>query len=470
MNDNDTSQHQPRKGKTETSSPRIDITNSEKQIKQTFNSILDMEYSSVSNNDEFDNSSFSNVPMIFNGLCTSTFGYSSSFQTNPFFEIKNIAMDTLKSWDDRTQAVRYMQKIPHIQRDVHCVQAAISIITDKQYDFENRFNFFANNEKFIKMDYVIVNACHKYVYENFDSLSDAKIPILYKILSSQYILTQFPVNTYDLDSVQNYLLSIAKDTSMEINYRAECADILDRTGYGSYKTLGREIIDELGDLYNENKKKTIYTNLQNVHDDTVTKKIVETLRYLMLHISTERNSSEVYEYIVDNSDRERLKKITKSFQRIVIDTARYEGLPLIDILLLVWEKICSSSSSDELKKRLLDELYDMDETCSTGHLSRIINVLSGFFDDIQPVKISFKDQLRSNVFARYSFAMKTLTRYEQDTILNEMTSDYKPTIEDFILSYSPRDELMEEFVPDYLSMEDFEECYEHSEKEFFGMN
>ena len=392
-------------------------------------------------------------------------------------------MDPSKSWEDRTLAVRYMDKIPHIYRVPNCIEAAICIVSDKQYNFEDRYRFFANNEKLVKLSYEVVNSCHRYVYDNFESLSDHKLPLTYKILSAQYHLTQFPSDTYDVEGVQKFLLDIARDKDTEINYRAEAADILDRTGYGDYKRLGREVINELGDLYNDNQRKTIYTNLQNVHDVTVTKKVIDTLRQLMntttkeasestlttSNFLTDNNSGDIYTRIIELTREDNRKdSIIESFQRILIDTAKYEGLNMVDILLLVWEKICSSDSKPELEKRLLDELHEMDKTCSSGHLSRIINVLSGFFDDIQPVKISFPDQLRTNVFARYTTAMRSLGQHEQDTILQEMTSEDKPTIEDFIFSYSPIDELREEFVPEYMTLEEFEVCFRQAERNFFG--
>lgn len=428
----------------------------------------------------FDVSSFDNMPFLFNGLSTNMFGMSSSIHKNPFFKIKEIAMDKTKSWEDRTQAVKYMQKIPHIKRDVNCIEAVITIISDTQYPFEHRYHFFSNNEKLIKLNYEIVNASHKYVYENFDmgKLSINKIPLIYKILSAQYALTQFPHDSFDINDVQQFLLSIANDVNVEINYRAECADILDRAGYGDYKNIGRKIIEELGDLYNENKLRTIYTNLQNVHDTTVTKKVIDTLRQLIQTVTTTRNSGEIYEYIVNMMDsevgdigityNEMKPKVIESFQRIIIDTSRYEGLPMCDIMMLVWEKICTSKDKDELVHRLIDELHEMHQTCSTGHLSRLINILSGFYDDIQPIRISFKDQLRSNVFARYTAAIKSLGYHEQEAIVQEMTTSSKPTIEEVKYSYSPKEELEDEFVPEYITKEDFNEIYERAEKDFFG--
>jgi hypothetical protein len=440
----------------------IENTNRLKDQSKLFKDIVSKEDPSMN--------SFEFMPEVFNGIKTSTFGMSSFFDKNPFFELEKIATDSTKSWNDRTQSIQYMQKIPHIQRDNVCIKSTLSIVSDKQYRFENRYHFFANNERIVKLNYEIVNACHKYVYENFDSLSDTKIPLMYKILSAQFILVTFPVGTYDIDGVQEFLKSVATDKDVSINYRAECADILDRTGYNNYKTIGRDIINELGNLYVENQKSTIYTNLQNVHDLTVTKKIIDTLKLLMTTIKTTKNTGEIYERIVEITKNDsRSEAVIRSFQRILIDTSKFENISMSDIMLLVWEKICFSDNKNELEKRLVDELYETDQSCSSGYLTRLMNVLSGFFEDIQPIKISFNEQLRTNVFARYSCALRTLLHHEQEIIIEEMTKENKPCIEEFIFSYSPKEELKEEFK-EYLSEEEFDRIFTLSEKEFFGIS
>lgn len=468
----------------------------ENKMKEHFSKIHNSEKgeidSKTNDNDKIKNeiSSFQNMPILFAGINTATFGLSSSKVKNPFLKLAEVAKNNKIIWEDRTQAIRYMQRIPHIQRDKYCIECTLSIITDEKYNIDSRYHFFSNNEKFIKLDYEIVNACHHYFFFNFDKF---KSPLLYKILSAQYLLTQFPIGSYDMDSVQSFLIEMAKDVNTEIYYRAECADILDRAGYNKGKEIGTQIIIELGELYTDNKKKTIYTNTQNVHDTNVTKQVIDTLRNLIKMTSTIRNSEEVYNCITDikthylpteeqlrekgDEIREELLKkrdnVIETFQRIVIDTSRYEGLPMSEIMMLVWEKISISENKLELEKRLIDEMFEMHKTCSTGHLSRLINVLSGFYEDIQPVKISYKEQLRSNVFARLTTSIRTLSQEIQDEITNEMTLETKlenkPEIQEFIFSYSPKDELYNEFVKgEYISHEDFEEVYKTAEKDFFG--
>ncbi len=407
--------------------------------------------------------SFENLPPVFLGISTTTFGNT---RDNPFFKLKEKVMNIYTSFEDRTQGLRYMQRIPHIKREKNCIECSITILCDEKYPIRDRYKFFANNDKYVKLDYDIVNACHKYFFNNFEKF---KAPLEYKILSAQYLINQHVETIDDIERIQGFLINIAKDVSEQINYRAECADILSRSGYNNGKDIGNEVIRELGSLYDVNKKTTIYSNLENVHDATITKQLLDSLNSLIQTVESTKHAGEIYEDIVEltkNDDRSHI--ICESFQRVLIDTAKYEDLTMCDIMCLVWEKIITSSSKQELQKRFLDELFEMYQTCSSGHLSRLLNVLSGFFDDITPVKISYAQQLRSNIFAHYTLSLKSLSHELQEDIVKEMTLNEKPTIHEFIFSYSPQRDLQEEFS-NFMSREEYNEVYKKAEKDYFGI-
>jgi len=444
----------------------------------------------------------SDAPKMFMGLNVKEFGMPSenlSGFKNPFFKIKEIAINKKNSWEDRTQAIRYMQRIPHIKRIRACLDAITTIITDEQYSIESRYHFFSNSEKYIKLDYELVTYCHHFFFFNF-----YKFPhiLTYRILSAQYLLEQSSVTQEELTVIQTFLLDLAKDKHTEVHYRAECADILSRIGYPPYKRMGSDIINELGMGISEggsvnNKLLNIYSNLENVHDETINKSVIDTLRLLIEKSHErreveqkkenenkgetdneikreelpERNTGEIYERIVNLTNEDpRKENIINSFNRIIIDTAKYEGLNMSEILMLTWDYIINSNDRKEMEKRMLDELDEMYKTCSTGHLSRIMNILSGFSCDFQPVKISFQQQLRSNVLGRYFASLKTLSKQEQEDITNEITSGGKgENIKEFIFSYSPREELQNEFK-NYMKEEEFNICYQKAENDFFGIS
>ena len=429
-------------------------------------------FESISSKEEtkgFDMFSFKSIPDTFMNIETKTFGDSIN---NPFLKLYECVLDSTNSFEERCQSVRYMQRIFYTGGMEYCKKAALSILKDEQYPFSKRYYFFSNNDAYVKLDYEIVNNCHKYVYLNFEEF---KSPLLYKILSAQFILAHFLKSEYDRTELQNFLLEIAQDVNQSVNYRAECADILYR--YGVEKNYVKEseyIIKELGELYYKNKSSTIYTNAENVHDHTVNKKIINTLRELINKVKTKRNSGEVLETIrgkYSGIEKEKLDKIMSSLERIVIDTAKYEMLNMCDILVLVWEYICNSEHQQELECRLLQELEDMDQTCSTGHLSRILNILSGYFVE-SSVEISFKDQLRSNIFARYTKLINSLPENTQEKINEELIltdTSKKDTIKEFLCNYKIEEILYKEFVDSSLmDVTDFYETYEKSIDDFFG--
>lgn len=421
-------------------------------------------------------SSFDFMPALFNGIQTSSFGYSSSKKKNPFFKLVEISKDEKLSWEDRTQAIRYMQRIPHLERSKYCIDSTIHLILDKRFPLRNRYHFFSNNEKIIKLDYDIVNACHDFYFNNHESFNG---PIIYRILSAQYLLTQFPIGTYDSDKVQKFLYEIAVDKDTEIHHRAECADILSRVGYYEYREMGDKVLDELGSMFKSEKDSlfTIYANAQNVHDKTITKKLIESIQYLSSIITPTKHSGEVFEVLKKELDKEKYNEkretVLSSFQRVIIDTSKYEGLSLCDIMLMVWEKMIQSKDFDFLLERFIEELSEMDGSCSSGHVSRLLNVLSGFFDDIKPVQISYEEQLRSNIFGRYTNLLRTTDEIFREQVFGEM-SEEKPLTEksacmEFVNYSNLREELEKEFIEGgYLTGEVFDVVYKKAENDFFG--
>ena len=86
-----------------------------------------------------------------------------------------------------------------------------------------------------------------------------------------------------------------------------------------------------------------------------------------------------------------------------------------DLLVQVWQRLYSNDDRNEIKQILNQEMSDSLCKCFTGRLSRLINVLNGFYDDIT-VKIGSNDQIgniiaivRAKLGAEYSIAKhKTL--------------------------------------------------------------
>jgi galactokinase/mevalonate kinase-like predicted kinase len=154
----------------------------------------------------------------------------------------------------------------------------------------------------------------------------------------------------------------------------------------------------------------------------------------------------------------------------MIDTSRFEKeLSLCDIFILVWMKLKTSEHKEEMEKRMIEELEEMNSLCATGHLSRSINILSGFFDNV--IQITYKDQIKNYIFEHYN---RILNHHPKiDTILDEIIEDSwekKPFLSQMIKQYSIYQKLLDEFVSSSLiTKSQFEEYYKYSIDNFCGL-
>lgn len=427
-------------------------------------------------------------------------------KTNPFHKLKQVAMNTLNPMEDRMQAVRYMNKIPHIDMLKYTLEACISIIEDENHPIGERFFFFSNNESGTKLNDYLMRDCYLHYFKY--SIDKKHHPLILRLLTAQYIYMSIDHDKDIWEDARRFIINTAIDTNETVYIRSEAADILGREIIKEDGEIGDDIIDQLGELYVDNKISTIYTNSQNAHNETITesvmsvvKNLAQTYKNLLTPVKSNANTNEnendvigftdsalgenneinntghIYEKIIkltQNIEEQRKDKILSAFNYILVYPAKYEGLKLNEILVLVWYKIQEQNDEIkcELENRLLQELYDMDNTCGTGLLTRLINILSGYIqDDKFQIKMSIKDQLRSNVFARLSCNLKLMPERDQEIILTELATEGsdKSAVKEFLDFYSVKDELYDEFVKtELINEDDFLIMYDKCIRDFIG--
>ena len=76
------------------------------------------------------------------------------------------------------------------------------------------------------------------------------------------------------------------------------------------------------------------------------------------------------------------------------------------VLVSVWSYIQNHDDREKMIERLFEEFDDMSDTCSSGYISRIVNVLSGFGG--WSLTISWEDQITSNLAGRLNAKLRTL--------------------------------------------------------------
>lgn len=243
----------------------------------------------------------------------------------------------------------------------------------------------------------------------------------HRVLAGQYLLRLLE----NPKEVEEILLSFARDVELDYDRRADAADVLITLGSEDAKQKAREIIEFLGDVYGN--AKTIYENAQNVHSKDIEESILEIIEKLpqtkpgisysyvtqkildmLIDMKYKSNipckncgtSSEEYCSKKCREQSSRFDKINNAIDRIYMDRSLYtkDNIKLMDVISKIWSFLEGHNEEETMRYRLLEELEETSNTCASGYISRIINVVSGI--DGFNVRISWSDQIVANMSGR----------------------------------------------------------------------
>jgi len=412
--------------------------------------------------------------------------------------IKSIGMNRLQSYSSRKNAIDHLCRLPHRDKNIHITDCLLTMISDDKIPIEHRYSLFSENRS---LDNEVQRKCHLFYFNNFNP---PRYPMRLKLMSAQYLLQVSNRDQIDLRDIYGYLIRTSQSPTTDNGIKAECADILSRCGYSEtaeqileelatpvvlndYQTTRRYVEPRIENLPEARrrvlvKRRTVYDDGQNVHNTSINEGVKEIIRELCKEHNASiqasvrtSNLSEVSKRLVVLSRDKTLitrQKIIGTIDRIMIDTSKFEcDVTLCDILIMVWMKIKSSPHKEELEKRLIEEMEEMNGLCATGHLSRIVNILSGFFDNMS-VKISFKDQVKNYVYNHYNKILMSKDYSElSDKIIDEMTEDgvdKKPNLMKMIKDRDIKDQLRMEFKND-IQDSLFDEYYTSSINSYYGI-
>jgi hypothetical protein len=208
------------------------------------------------------------------------------------------------------------------------------------------------------------------------------------------------------NEIQNILTEFERlfeNPTVSIYTKMEIADLFI---LNNMEQRGNEMLDlirvfqQRGQVIKEND--TVYSDSQNVHNNTVNESVLNACSYLI-------KQEQVFEIRMDNVRNELLEQFpiyTRSIEsvltRIEIDTSRFRSgihtFSLYELFSSLWNYINKHKHKTELFKRLVEEISSMALYCATGHLSRFINVIQGYTEDPSlHIKISDKSQIKSVV-------------------------------------------------------------------------
>jgi hypothetical protein len=370
----------------------------------------------------------------------------------------------------------------------------VQIVNDQSIDAEFRYRTIisletksTDDEKIPeqKFAYFITEGCLAFLQEE-------RNPTRLKVLAGQYLLKGTIESEENKDVtkivgrevVEERLLCFAKSESVEYNVRADAADVLLQYGSDERKAKARDIIATLG---TGNRNVNLYQNAQNVHSKGVEESVNHVLEFLQsvnilrtesitsdkkepkeevelgIPITVEFVEQKLLE-MVTGKGKSRTKQLVKaSISRIVMDRAVYSKfhMSLSTVLLKIWSFTEGHEHQKEMRKRLLEEMCEMSGTCSSGFVSRLANVTTGFCE--VGIKISWGDQIMGNLTGRLNRRVQDMDDLDkQEKVIVEMSipsGDYelRKNFLKFFRQVLPhiKEEMYGEFKQ-YISDEDFE--------------
>jgi hypothetical protein len=254
------------------------------------------------------------------------------------------------------------------------------------------------------------------------------------------------------------LLRIAEDKNVELNLRLEACDIIFLEGSETDRSRVSSIFDSIA-------PSTEYTNnSENVHIASIQASVERSIDALVnkskcilrnrlpaceshpvrrpsaglassdvrLERQSERTSSELDRIGSEDvllrryNEEPEFVKIKGSLHRIFNHTFlkfTKHKLTLRDIIALVCLVIedCEITLHDELYRRLGQELADMNDTCSRGYVTRLVNVFSGFEIDALGITLSFEDEIYAIFANKVNKLIADAPDELRDVLLEQLT-------------------------------------------------
>jgi len=422
--------------------------------------------------------------------------YNNAFIMECFRCFSDLACDRSVLVKYRVEASRYLFSTEDDDYLQIAQEALMEIIETEGYPSEFRYRVIAG---FISKTGINteLNATKLYVPYDEEFVYALQIIFFYnenngvreRILSGQHMLQMICVSQEEKKEIGDILMKLARDKEADHRVRADAADVLLREGIGEQVKEAREIITELGFSAVEKKgmgsllgqAKTIYANAENVHDED----IAECVEKFILKIIKETNVRvrSFHEVHQEVSNLIRSKKLEpgdrhaayKALNRVHIDTATFTKykITIAEIFVHVWVRIQSYEDEEVrkgLEQRMVEELIDMADTCSSGHSERFINVLSTVDDTL---KIGWDSQIIANMAGRLEARMRDCPDEDlrirvalgmMDDSDGEDKEVYLKFIKDQLIEL--KQELRNEFVTTgkFVSNEEFEEIFDRGTK------
>jgi hypothetical protein len=171
-------------------------------------------------------------------------------------------------------------------------------------------------------------------------------------------------------------------------------------------------------IANQNRRASVYNDTQNVHNSEINASVMDIASSLVNNKSASSDlfiiDEELKKYYPEYENHK--EQINTSLERIKNEQTKFkDGITIPMVFDKIVGIIAGNIHKPELVKRLGEELYEMNGLCSTGHMARIVNIIQGFNDIPEELKIKInpKDEIYANIQSYISSEIQKSDNYEQ---------------------------------------------------------
>ena len=144
---------------------------------------------------------------------------------------------------------------------------------------------------------------------------------------------------------------------------------------------------------NKIKNKMTYSDKQNIHNSHIQKSFRKSLQNL-LNDKQEKDLNFCINYLLESTVSEEIKREILNYCEDSTEHSVYL-VTFQDIFHCVMNRIIKNINASEMMKILEQEMLDTICKCFTGRITRLINVLNGYYEDIE-IQITSNEQI-SNI-------------------------------------------------------------------------
>jgi Leucine-rich repeat (LRR) protein len=175
-------------------------------------------------------------------------------------------------------------------------------------------------------------------------------------------------------------------------------------------------------IRNIKQDQTIYDDRQSIHNHNIQETFRQTVFSLLNDTQNKSyNKEQVFQEVMDDTIlTERTKKQLIEYSN---ETTPHSVLNITfgELLTIVWKRIQRHKDSGEIKKILNQEMRDALCMCFTGRLTRLVNSLNGFYEDIK-IQISSNEQI-GNIIVRIKETLEGKNEYTREKHIEQVKKE-----------------------------------------------